>query len=644
MFKVLGQLSLRARLLLVALLAVVMAGVPSAFFLADQWDGWQLARREQAALASVEPLQKLMRMTQQHRGLANAVLSGNAAAASEREAAAAQMLSAWKAHEAALTALPGAEANARALGEQRDALQALSQAVAAGGLKPAESFARHTAMVERQIEALMKLAVDSGLVLHPQASGYFLQDATLRQMPPLVEALARLRGAGMGVLSRKAITVAERVQLSVLVNRARTLQAAVDQGLAWATQSDGTLSARLGKPASEQSRAVQETLAWAESVLVESESPGEPPAAWWARTTTLVDAQFALAALATEALHADIDSYAATRQRWLAGGAAAALLLILGGALLIQRVGRQMHAAVGQAMQMAEAVAAGDLGRRIAVQGDDEVARMLAALNRMAQTLSGTVSAVRDNASQAAVASAQIAQGNMDLSGRTEQQASALQQTAASIEQLSATIRQTADNAARASTLADGARDVASRGGQAVDEMVATMKEIDVSSRRIAEIIGTIDGIAFQTNILALNAAVEAARAGEQGRGFAVVAGEVRSLAQRSAEAAREIRNLIGSSVERVERGGAQADRVGSTMHEIVTAVGRVTTLMNTISVAAGEQSTGVAQVDQAMGEIDRGTQQNAALVEQSAAAADSLRRQAESLEQAVAVFRLQAG
>jgi methyl-accepting chemotaxis protein len=174
--------------------------------------------------------------------------------------------------------------------------------------------------------------------------------------------------------------------------------------------------------------------------------------------------------------------------------------------------------------------------------------------------------------------------------------------------------------------------------------MVATMKEIDVSSRRIAEIIGTIDGIAFQTNILALNAAVEAARAGEQGRGFAVVAGEVRSLAQRSAEAAREIRNLIGSSVERVERGSAQADRVGSTMHEIVTAVGRVTTLMNTISVAAGEQSTGVAQVDQAMGEIDRGTQQNAALVEQSAAAADSLRRQAESLEQAVSVFRLQAG
>jgi methyl-accepting chemotaxis protein len=240
-----------------------------------------------------------------------------------------------------------------------------------------------------------------------------------------------------------------------------------------------------------------------------------------------------------------------------------------------------------------------------------------------------------------ATASAQIASGNSDLSGRTEEQASALEQTAASMEQLGSTVRQNADNARQANQLALNASTVAVQGGDVVAQVVGTMKGINDSSRKIADIIGVIDGIAFQTNILALNAAVEAARAGEQGRGFAVVASEVRSLAQRSAEAAKEIKGLITASVERVAQGTQQADLAGETMTEVVGAIRRVTDIMGEISAASSEQSTGVAQVGEAITQMDQATQQNAALVEESAAAADSLQRQAQELVQAVAVFRL---
>jgi methyl-accepting chemotaxis protein len=249
--------------------------------------------------------------------------------------------------------------------------------------------------------------------------------------------------------------------------------------------------------------------------------------------------------------------------------------------------------------------------------------------------------AVRGSSDSVATASAQIAQGNHDLSQRTEEQAAALQQTAASMEELSTTVRQNADNAQQANQLALRAGSVAVEGGDAVGQVVATMKGIHDSSRQIADIIGVIDSIAFQTNILALNAAVEAARAGEQGRGFAVVASEVRTLAQRSAAAAREIKSLIGTSVERVEQGAAQVELARAKMTEMVSSVRRVTDIMAEISAASGEQSAGVGQVGQAVSQMDQATQQNAALVEESAAAAESLKGQAMQLVQAVAVFKL---
>jgi methyl-accepting chemotaxis protein len=324
----------------------------------------------------------------------------------------------------------------------------------------------------------------------------------------------------------------------------------------------------------------------------------------------------------------------------LVGGAL--LLGVLMAVLITRGLLKQLGGEPAVAAAVARAVAEGNLSTHIPLRAGDSTS-LLAGLKHMQSSLATVVQQVRSGSERVAGASNEIAQGNADLSSRTEQQASALQETSASMEQLGSTVQQNAHSARQADELANSASSVATRGGEAVTRVVQTMRGINESSRRIADIIGTIDGIAFQTNILALNAAVEAARAGEQGRGFAVVASEVRSLAQRSAEAAKEIRSLIAASVERVEQGTAQVDEAGATMTEVVNAITRVTAIVREISSASQEQSAGVAQVGQAVSQMDQTTQRNAALVEQSAAAAESLRQEAQQLVEVVAAFRLQS-
>ena len=329
----------------------------------------------------------------------------------------------------------------------------------------------------------------------------------------------------------------------------------------------------------------------------------------------------------------------AQQAQWLMmGGGVIAFVM---ASVLALMLSRSIVRPIREAAESARVIASGDLSRAIHSHGRDEPAELAAALQKMQQSLAAVVANVRQGSEGVASASTQIAQGNQDLSGRTESQASALEETAASMEELSSTVKQNADSARQANDLAQSASSVAVQGGAVVTQVVDTMKGISLSSRKIADIISVIDGIAFQTNILALNAAVEAARAGEQGRGFAVVASEVRSLAGRSASAAKEIKTLIDDSVARVEQGTKLVDQAGSTMNEVVNSIRRVTDIMGEISAASSEQSAGVSQVGEAVTQMDQATQQNAALVEEMAAAAASLNSQAQDLVQSVAIFKL---
>ncbi|WP_028996751.1 methyl-accepting chemotaxis protein [Azohydromonas australica] len=348
---------------------------------------------------------------------------------------------------------------------------------------------------------------------------------------------------------------------------------------------------------------------------------------WWAHNTQLAVQQKDMAA-ATERQGRAV----------LLGCAVLALALGSAAALLITR---SITKPLTRAVETAEAVADGDLSTRVEVQGNDEAARLLQALARMNQRLSELVRQVRSGSDSIATGSREVAAGSTDLSQRTEKQAASLEETAASMEQLNVTVKHNADTAQQASQMASAASEAARKGGGVVSQVVSTMEEISASSRKIEDIIGVIDGIAFQTNILALNAAVEAARAGEQGRGFAVVAGEVRNLAQRSAGAAREIKTLIADSVSKVQTGSELVGDAGATMQDLVRQVQRVSDLLGEISSASVEQTSGITQVSQAVSQLDEVTQQNAALVEQSTAAAGSLNQQAQRLAELVRTFRL---
>ena len=415
-----------------------------------------------------------------------------------------------------------------------------------------------------------------------------------------------------------------------------TLRVAQNSPLAAQVATLGALRAAQMQVQTQVRHLARSDIAAAQALLNAQETPA------WRKLRAALLEHMASAGKSQTLVH-DQTHHNANQMRTLAMGLAVLALAValLLGAWMVRSLGRELGGDPADVRAALRQVAQGDLAAP--EQSAGVPVGLMAELAAMRQALRILVGQVRDSTVAITHASGEIAQGNNDLSGRTEQQASALEETAASMEELSSTVQQNAANAQQASTLAVNAAQVAQQGGAVVGEVVATMKGINDSSQRIADIIGVIDSIAFQTNILALNAAVEAARAGEQGRGFAVVASEVRTLAQRSADAAKEIRGLIQTSVERVAQGSALVDRAGNTMEEVVASIGRVSAIVAEISAASSEQSAGVSQVGEAVMHMDQATQQNAALVEESAAAADSLRLQAQELLQAVALFRLNA-
>ncbi|HNV58713.1 MAG TPA: methyl-accepting chemotaxis protein [Rhodoferax sp.] len=628
------------KFLLIAVLAALMLAVPTAIFVRVNLADIASAKHEVSGLHPIQEVMKLTQLSQQHRGLSGGALAGNEAQAAARQNKEAEVSQVYAAAKAAVAALGNAKLDALVAKIGND-WKALSAAVAAKSIAGPESFARHTALIADQLSLSEDIVNATGIALDPTAAGYYLQSAVLQHMPRVTEGLGQMRARGNALLVKGSATPQDKGRLEALGIGIRVSMQAARKAIDLAIAANPALGAKVGEAMTKAVSATDEGLRMVDEKVIQAEVLNHPPAEYFAATTKTIDVQFALINIAFEALRQQLDDTVSKAQRELLLGVSAIAALTALAAWVMMVIITTTTSSVSLALRLAKGVADGDLSQQIVAKGNDEMGSLLHALASMQSSLSRVVTTVRSGSEGVATASAEIAQGNNDMSARTESQASALEQTAASMEELSGTVRQNADSARAANQLALNASGVAVKGGEVVAQVVDTMRGINASSHKISDIIQVIDGIAFQTNILALNAAVEAARAGEQGRGFAVVASEVRSLAGRSADAAKEIKMLINASVERVEHGTALVDQAGTTMTEVVSSIKRVTDIMGEISAASNEQALGVAQVGEAVKQMDEVTQQNAALVEEMAAAASSLKNQALDLVEAVSVFKL---
>ncbi|WP_295644109.1 methyl-accepting chemotaxis protein [uncultured Methylibium sp.] len=637
----LSNLGIGRKFIVLGVLASLAVIVPATLYWRAAVKDLDFVTLEAAGTPTMRGLYTAIRVTQEHRGLSAGALAGNAKARDARPAKAQEADQAIDAMTALLAGAAGADKLRERWAESAAQWRKLASEVAAGTTTGPDSFRRHTEIVGAQM-AVLSDAMDFYVwSLDPEINTYFTMSATAGDGVLLTERLGQLRAAGTRMLTQQKLTPDDRRQIGTLVALATDGHDRVRSSLTKAMVADPAFAERFKTPLAELQKGVTEALELAIAELELADQATHDPNAYFATMTGVIKRQFDVNQIGTELIDRTLQARAATVRNTLFVGVVACVLLALGFGLFAWWVAQTTTRGLRGAQRSARAIAEGDLTAPVPQAGRDEVGQLLDALRAMQTNLSRIVGGVRGNAESVATASAQIAQGNNDLSSRTEQQASALQETAASMEELGSTVTQNADNARQANQLAQSASTVATQGGHVVGRVVETMKGINDSSRKIADIIGVIDGIAFQTNILALNAAVEAARAGEQGRGFAVVASEVRNLAQRSAGAAKEIKALITASVERVEQGTALVDQAGTTMSEVVASIRRVTDIVAEISGASTEQSSGVAQIGEAVSQMDQATQQNAALVEESAAAAESLKAQAEQLVSAVSVFRL---
>jgi methyl-accepting chemotaxis protein len=638
----LERLTLSRKLMLMGALALLLALPPLVGLFKARLDELRTAQSEADGLQPAETLLRLMRLTQQHRGSSAGALAGNAAMKAKRAELAPQVEQALGETRTALSVYPNPQTR-EAFTKVEQGWQALPEAVAQQRIDGPTSFRQHTALIADQIDMLSTVLDDSGLSLDPNADSYHTLIAMFNDMPPVTEVLGALRGRGTAALTLRTMDPGLRAELLGAIALARSHSRSAGRHLDAAALANPALVQKL-QPLREQAAA---QLAEVERQVVamtgDFESYTTTPDAYFKLTTQAVDAQFALIDAAKPLLRGLMDQRVVSARNSLIGMGLLGLAALALTGVLALAIGRSIRQALQQAVRVAEAVADGDLSQRVEARGEDEIGALLRAIDHMTVSLSRMVGEVRAGTDAIATASSQIAQGNADLSARTESQAASLQETAASMQEMNHTVRSNAESARQANELASRASSVAASGGESVHHVVETMDGIQGSSRKIADIIGVIDGISFQTNILALNAAVEAARAGEQGRGFAVVAAEVRTLAQRSAQAAREIKTLIQDSVEKVEMGHERVSQAGQTIGDVVEQVRQVNTLMAEINAASSQQQQGTDQINAALVQLDQATQQNAALVEETAAAAESLNQQAHRLTQVVSRFRTSA-
>lgn len=644
MIHILGRLKLWQKLTILGALGVLMTLPPLVMYWRSSNADIQVARMELAGIVPSKALLQLVQFTQQHRGMSAGFLGGKEDLAAPRRQKQVQV---DKEIVDTVGLLARSIKNPEIIADLNQAVQrweTLARDVEKKSITGAESFKRHTALIAAYLDVLDRTVDYFGLSRDPNAEGHHLISAVLFHMPSLTENLGQARARGAFYLSRMEIDAEGRANMGALVSLAQLHYRNMKRALDKAAGLNPALESKLAAVAQTSAEGADKAFRLAREHVIQPEQLTFDSAEFFSLYTKAIDTQFALSdhamAELTRVLHARERELQASQYAVFG----AILILILTAIGVSYMVTRSITVPLADAVALARKVANGDLTSRIEVTSKNETGLLLAALRSMNEGLVKIVSEVRDGTELISTASQQIASGNADLSQRTEEQASSLEETASSMEELTSTVRLNAENARQANQLAAGASDVAVKGGEMVGQVVETMASINESSRKIADIIGVIDSIAFQTNILALNAAVEAARAGEQGRGFAVVATEVRNLAQRSAAAAKDIKALIGDSVEKVDAGAKLVDQTGETMGKIVATVKRMTDIMAEIAAASHEQSAGIEQVNQAITQMDQVTQQNAALVEEAAAAAESMEDQAKSLAQAVSVFKLSPG
>ena len=640
----LNRLLLWQKFAILGLFGVILVSVPFVLYVHESGKVLHAAKQETQAIAPVRLVLKSLQLAQQHRGLSALALAGNEQALPKRAAKKAEVSQAFAALDTYLKKNLKDNKMHGVWQQTQNDWASLEANVAQKSISVADSFTAHTALIGQLFKMKAALMEHYGLSFDPEADSYYLIDAALVQSPMLAEMFGRLRAKGAGLLAAKAATVEDRMSITALIDKANERYQGLNDALASAADSDPGLKSKLAEPGQAALNSANQAIALAQKEIVKAEQLEFSSSDYVTQLTNAIDTQFALNEVALAELENMLNERVARLTNTATMLSVSVLLLALLAALIGTMITRGLLKQLGGEPEYAAAIvgkiADGDLSAEIHLKAGDQ-SSLLFAMQAMRDHLAAIVGNVRAGTDTIATASGQIAAGNLDLSARTEAQAGSLQETAASMEQLTATVKQNADNARSANQLALTASAIALKGGAVVMQVVDTMRDINASSGKISDIIGVIDGIAFQTSILALNAAVEAARAGEQGRGFAVVATEVRNLAQRSAAAAKEIKNLIGNSVDKVDAGSKLVSQAGVTMEEIVASIKRVADIMGQITTASHEQSQGIIEVNQAIAQMDDVTQQNSALVEQAAAASQSLQDQASHLAQVVSVFKL---